>query len=57
MVNDLLHSGDLFLMSKTMEDLKEQFWNWEDALKSMGLKVSIGKTKVMVSGSNCSKPR
>ena len=34
-----------------MENLKERFWNWKDAPESKGLKVNIGKIKVMVSGS------
>ena len=50
-VNELLHADDLVLMSETMEDLKERFWNWKDALESKGLKVNIKKAKVMVSGS------
>ena len=41
----------LVLMSETMEDLKERFWNWKVALKSKGLKVYTRKTKVMVRGS------
>ena len=50
-VNELLYSDDLILMSETMEDLKERFWNWKDALESKGLKVNTRKTKLMVSGS------
>ena len=42
-VNELLYADDLVLMSKTMEDLKERFWNWKDALESKGLKVNIRK--------------
>ena len=34
-----------------MEDLKEKFYNWMDALESKGLKVNTRKTRVMVSGS------
>ena len=34
-----------------MEDLKERFWNWKDALESKNLKISTRKTKVVVSGS------
>ena len=48
-INELLYADDLVLMSKDMEDLKERFWNWEDALESKGLKVNTRKTKVMVS--------
>ena len=28
-----------------MEDFKERFWNYKDALESKGLKVNIRKTK------------
>ena len=58
-VNKLLYADDLVLMSKDMEDLKERFWNWKDALKSKGLRVNAKKTKVMESGQkeNCSKAR
>ena len=34
-----------------MEDLKERFYNWKDALESTNLKFNTRKTKVMVSGS------
>ena len=47
-VNELLCADDLVHMSKDMEDLKERFWNWNDALESEGLKVNTRKTKVMV---------
>ena len=33
-----------------MEDLWARLQRWRSALKNMGLKVSIGKTKMMVSG-------
>ena len=32
-VHELLCVDDLVLMSKTMEDLKERFSNWKDALE------------------------
>ena len=50
-VNQLPFAGDLVIMSEDMEDLKERFWNWKDALESKDLKVNTRKTKVMVSGS------
>ena len=50
-ISELLYSDDLVLMSEAMEDLKERFWNWKDALENKGLKVNTTKTKVMVSGS------
>ena len=50
-VNKLLYADNLVIMSKDMEDLKERFWNWKDALESKRLKVNIRKTKLMVSRS------
>ena len=50
-VNELLYADDLVIMSEDMEDLKERFWNWKDALESKGLKVNTRKTKLIVSGS------
>ena len=38
------------LRSETMEGLREKFWKWKEAFKSKGLKVNLGKTKVVVSG-------
>ena len=49
--NELLYADDLVIMSENMEDLKERFWNWMDALESKSLKVNSRKTKLMVSGS------
>ena len=31
-VKELLYADDFALMSETMEDLKERFWNWKDVL-------------------------
>ena len=44
-INQLLYADDLVIMSKTMKDLKERFWNWKNALKSKGLKVNTRKKK------------
>ena len=38
------------LMSENLEDLKERFQRWRDALESKGLRINIRKTKMMVSG-------
>ena len=48
MVNELLYADELVLMSETMKDLKKRFWNWKNALESVGLKVNTRKTKLMV---------
>ena len=37
------------LMSESLEDLKK-FQRWRSALEGKGLKVNVGKTKMMVSG-------
>ena len=50
-VDELLNTDYIVFMSEIMEDLKERFWNWKNALESKSLKVNIRKTKVMVSGS------
>ena len=47
--NELLYVDDLVIMSETIEELKERFSNWKDALESKGLKVNTRKTKLMVS--------
>ena len=39
LVNELMYADDFVLMSEIMEDLKERFWNWKDALESKGLKA------------------
>ena len=36
-------------MSETIEGLRERFLTWKEAFESKGLKVYLGKTKVMVS--------
>ena len=48
-INEMLFTDALVLMSGTEEDLKERFWI--EALESNGLKVNIKKRKVIVSGS------
>ena len=50
-VNKLLYADDHVIMSEDMDDLKERFLKWKDALESKGLKVNTRKTKVMVGGS------
>ena len=47
---EILYADDLVLMSETMEGLREKFQKWKLELESKGMKVNLGKTKVMVSG-------
>ena len=37
-------------MSKNLEDLRARFQKWRSTIKGKGLKVNIGKIKIMVSG-------
>ena len=47
---EILYADDLVLTSETMEGLREKFWRWKEAFESMGPKVNLGKTKVVVIG-------
>ena len=49
-LSELLYADDLFLISVTIEGLRNKFLKWKEAFESKGLKVSFGKTKVMVCG-------
>ena len=49
-MSEMLYADDLVLTSETMEGLRENFWKWNEAFESKGLKVNLGKTKVVVSG-------
>ena len=49
-LNEILYANDLVLMSKSLEDLRERLQRWRSVLEGKGLKVNVGKTKMMVSG-------
>ena len=48
-LNELLYADDLVLLSESIEGLKDKFLKWKESFESKGMKVSLGKTKVMVS--------
>ena len=50
LLNEILYADDLVLMSESMDDLRERFQKWRSALEGKGLKVHVGKTKMVVSG-------
>ena len=50
LMSEMLYADDLVLTSEMMEGLREKFWKWKEAFESRGLKVNLGKTKVVVSG-------
>ena len=50
---ELLYADDLVLMAESIEELKGKVLRWKECMEAKGLKMNIGKTKVMVSGKNC----
>ena len=47
---ELLYADDLVAMSESLEDLKDSLATWKEKLESKGLRVNMGKTKIMISG-------
>ena len=47
-LSELLYADDLVLMSETIEGLRDVFLKSTHVFESNGLKVSLGKTMVMV---------
>ena len=45
------NADDIVLMSKTIKGHKNKFLNRKEAFESKGLRVNLGKTKVMDKGS------
>ena len=48
-LQEMLYAGDLVLISETMAELQTTFYTWKSALESKCHKVSLVKTKFMVS--------
>ena len=46
---ELLYANDLFIVAESLDELKIRLKNWKEGLEFKGLKVNIGKTKVMCS--------
>ena len=44
---ELLYADDLVLVAETEELLMEKLRKWKKGMESKGLRVNIGKTKVM----------
>ena len=49
-IKQILYADDLVLMRETMEELRENFDEWREAFESKGMRVNLGKAKLMVSG-------
>ena len=49
-MKQILYADNLVLIGKTIEKLRENFDEWREVFESKGMKVNVGKTKLMVSG-------
>ena len=47
-LSEWLYAVDLVQMNETIERLRNKFFKWKETFESNGMKVSLGKTKVMV---------
>ena len=47
---ELVYADDLAVIAETEEELIKRLNEWKDNVESKGMRVSINKTKVMVSG-------
>ncbi|KAA3670323.1 uncharacterized protein DEA37_0010186 [Paragonimus westermani] len=52
---EILYADDLVLMADNMEDLQLKFDGWKNAIEGKGMKINMGKTKMMVSGTDGEK--
>ena len=52
---ELLYTDDLVIVAESLGELKVRLKNWKDGLEEKGLKVNIGKTKVLCSRHDVSK--
>ena len=48
----MLYPDDLVILAETFEWLVTKMVVWKNSLESKGLKVSMGKSKVIISGRN-----
>ena len=48
-LSELLHADGLVLINETIKGLSNKFIKWKEAFERQGLKVNLGKSKVMVS--------
>ena len=49
---ELLYADDLVISAETEEGLKLKLNKWKTEMEAKGLRVNMGKTKIMVSGVN-----
>ena len=51
-----LYADDLVIIAETLSELLEKFRTWKANLECKGLRVNVGKTKILVSALNATKP-
>ena len=49
---ELLYGDDLVLLADNMDELLSKLGNWKKHLEAKGIRVNMGKTKIMISGKN-----
>ena len=49
---ELLYADDLIIIAESKEELLQRLSLWQSELEKKGMRVNLGKTKIMVSGSN-----
>ena len=49
---ELLYADDLVIISESLEELLERLNRWKTGMEAKGLRVNMGKTKVMISAPN-----
>ena len=54
---ELLYADDLIIVAESLGELKVRLKNWKDGLEEKGLKVNVGKTKVLCSRHDGSKSK
>jgi hypothetical protein len=54
---ELLYADDLVLIAKSEKELKRKIQRWKTNMEAKGMKVNVGKTKVMVGTLEKTKPK
>ena len=54
---ELLYADDLVIVAESLEELKIRLKNWKSGLEEKGLKVNVGKTKVLCSRHDATKSK
>lgn len=45
---ELLYADDLVIMAESLQELERKYTEWKKSLEGKGLRVNVGKTKVMI---------